>query len=113
MLQQILEFFSSTGFMAAIGGVVSASRVAVKDKTKSWGEKLTDISVGALMAFSVSDYFVADSPKLVITTGLIAGTFGVVLLDQIQALSPSLASSIIDAIAERFGLRKKKEKQDE
>ncbi|AIL33091.1 hypothetical protein [Basilea psittacipulmonis] len=109
MNELFMQLLQSTGFMASVGGLLASCRIAFKDATKHKIEKVTDIVIGALMSFAVSDYFANDSAKLSILLGLIVGTIGVSLLDAFQALSPSLAKKIADGVLRRFGILGEKE----
>lgn len=102
-----LNWLISTTMLAVYGGFISSFRSAIKDISKSNGVKAIDVLIGVLIATAAADYFVpVETPKLAIIVGLIAGSMGGYLMDAIQAIAPSLASSVIETAASKWGYRK-------
>ena len=101
------DWLTSITMLAVYGGLVSSFRSAVKDKNKSKLLVALDVLIGILIATAAADYFVPqESPKLALIVGLIAGSMGGYLMDAIQAIAPSLASSVIETAASKWGYRK-------
>lgn len=92
-----LDLLTHTGFLAVLGGAFSSARNAFKDKDKTPRERVLDIAVGVLMAYAVSDFFIAENgEKIAILNGLIAGVVGTPLLDQITQKGEDFAHIIIN-----------------
>ena len=101
------DWLTSITMLAVYGGFVSSFRSAIKDKNKSKLLVAIDVLIGILIATAAADYFVPqESPKLALIVGLIAGSMGGYLMDAIQAIAPSLASSVIETAASKWGYRK-------
>lgn len=108
LFKLIKDFLHSSEFLAVLGGCVASIRAVLHDENKTVLHKFIDMLIGALIAYSCAEYFTpADHAKLALIVGLVAGTLGASILDNVEKTAPLIATTIVNMILEKLGIKKK------
>lgn len=104
MMYGIIELWDNAAVLAALGGLISALRVAANSPNKGLRAKVWDVAVSVVMAVGAAEYLVgSEVPRLSLVVGLVAGGVCDSLLDAIRALSPKAAGGLVEGWLGKFG----------
>lgn len=110
----LLTLLGDEAALAALGGLVSALRVAVSTSDRHLAVKLFDVCVATLCAMSAADYLTPDDvPKLALGIGLVTGSMTDKVLDTARGLAPDVTGGLVQTALEKLGLVKKQPQQQE